>query len=96
MLKMECTDKNEDGLDIILQTGYIFELIDVESAKILASIALEDWHHEAENLIGIFEIYHTSFTNEILYKMALQKYPNQYYGDEGEYIVTEASGESEA
>lgn len=80
-LKTECEKEDEDSLDFLFNIGYIYNLFDLESTKILSDIALKDWHHEAEQLVNIFELFPTTFTNEILYKMALQSYPNQYYGE---------------
>ena len=85
-LKRECAARDEEGLDLLFQLGYIFELFDAESVEILAPEALSDWHHEAEEMIPLFEEHPNAFTNERLYQMALQKYPGQYYGDQGEYI----------
>jgi len=87
-LRHECLSKNADGLDYMLTLGGIFDLFDKESLEILQMIACDDWHHDAENLVRIFEEHPTDITCKILYDMALSRYPNQYYSDDENGCVT--------
>ena len=87
-LKRECLSKNADRLDYILTLGTTFDLFDKESLKDLQMIACDDWHHDAERLIMIFEEHPTDFTNKILYDMALSRYSNQYYSDDENGSIT--------
>ncbi|MBU5484226.1 hypothetical protein KQI86_07775 [Clostridium sp. MSJ-11] len=87
-LKRECLNRNADGLDYMLTLGTTFDLFDRESLKVLQMIACDDWHHDAENLVAVFEEHPTDFTNKILYDMALSRYPNHYYSDDENGSVT--------
>lgn len=81
-LKKECEDKNAGGLESMLELEYTFGLINEESIQILAAIACDGWHWQAENLVSVFEKYPTALTDDILYQMALERYPYQYYSDD--------------
>lgn len=87
-LKRECLNRNADGLDYMLTLGTTFDVFDRESLKVLQMIACDDWHHDAENLVAVFEEHPTDFTNKILYDMALSRYPNYYYSDDENGSVT--------
>lgn len=87
-LKRECLSRNADGLDYMLTLGTTFDLFDKESLIVLQMIACDDWHHNAESLITVFEEHPTDLTNKILYNMALSRYSNQYYSDDENGSVT--------
>ena len=87
-LKRECLSRNADGLDYMINLGTTFDLFDKESLKILQTIACDDWHHDAESLIRIFEEHPTDFTNKVLYDIALSRYPNHYYSDDENGSIT--------
>ncbi len=87
-LKQECLSRNADGLDYMLTLGTTFDLFDKESLKVLQMIACDDWHHDAESLITVFEEHPNDFTYKILYDMALARYSNQYYSDDDNGSVT--------
>lgn len=70
-----------------MSIGYHFDLFDEASVGILKTAALENWHHGMEDMVGLVELFGGSDRNEILEKMALQKYPGQYLGEDDEYVT---------
>lgn len=72
--------------------GWIFELFDKESVKMLEGISLEHWvkSNNLEDMVKLIEQYGSEDKVKVLASMALQKYPNHYLGEEDEAITRKA------
>ena len=81
-------EKNDDKLEKLFIMAIIYEQYDEKTIEILGTIACDDWHKQAENLLDIFEHHPTSLTCEILCKMAHSMYPGQNYGRENNENIT--------
>lgn len=82
-----CQCKDGDALGYVMSIGYSFDLFNEDSVRILKTAALENWHHGMEDMVGLVEQFGGSDRNEVLEKMALQKYPGHYLGEDDEYVT---------
>ena len=91
-LKEACKHRDGDELDDVMLLGWIFELFDTESVKILEEISLENWvkSNNLEDMVELIENYGSKDKVNILASMALQKYPDHYLGEQDEHITRKA------
>lgn len=86
-LREICAEQDGESLDIMLILAEAFRLFDAETISILAQVSCDDWHGMAEQLVAIFEEHKMDATADVLFKMALSRYPGQYYSDDDNGIV---------
>lgn len=86
-LRDVCSEQDGESLDCMLILADAFKLFDAETISILAQVSCDDWHSMAEELVAIFEEHQTEATAGVLFKMALSRYPGQYYSDDDNGIV---------
>jgi hypothetical protein len=86
-LRDVCSEQDGESLDCMLILANAFKLFDEETISILAQVSCDDWHCMAEELVAIFEEHKTDSTSDVLFKMALSRYPGQYYSDDDNGIV---------
>lgn len=86
-LLMACKNKDGDDLEYVMSLGYYLNLYNEASVDVLKQVALKNWHHSMEDMVGLIEEFGGLKRNEVLAKMALQKYPGHYLGDEDEYVT---------
>lgn len=91
-LKEACINKNGEELDEVMFFGWLFDLFNEDSVKIIETISLENWVKEnnLEDMVRLIENFGGQNKVRSLAAMALQKYPDHYLGDEDEYVTRKA------